>query len=121
MQDYKFWCFNGQPKAMYMTVKNEAVYENFYDMDFNILPINHGFPRRIPEFEKPDNFEDMKKLAAKLSLGIPFVRVDFYNINGKTYFGEFTFFDWGGAHPFVSYEQDLEIGSWLDLPKQKRI
>lgn len=121
LQDYKFWCFNGTPKVMYLTVKDKLIYENFYDMDFNIVNIDHGFPRRQPEFQKPQNFEDMKNYAAKLSDGIPFVRVDFYNINGKVYFGELTFYDWGGAHPFVSYEQDLMIGEWLTLPSEKRI
>ena len=120
LQDYKFWCFNGEPKVMYVTVKNEAVYENFYDMDFNVLNIDHGFPRRKPEFEKPALFDEMKTLAARLSSGIPFVRVDFYNIKGKVKFGEYTFFDWGGGRPFASYEQDLMIGKWLTLPEKKR-
>lgn len=121
LQDFKFWCFNGVPKAMYFTVKDKEVYENFYDMDFKPLDINHGFPRRKPEFEKPLLFEEMKTFAAILSDGIPFVRVDFYNINGKVIFGEYTFFDWGGGHPFISYEQDLNIGNWLELPKEKWI
>lgn len=121
LQDYKFWCFNGHPQAIYLTVKDKEIYENFYDMDFNVLNIDHGFPRRSPEFSKPENFDEMKKIAAKLSEGIPFVRVDLYNIRGKIYFGEFTFFDWGGAHPFATIEQDLKIGTWLDLPKTKRI
>ena len=34
LQDYKFWCFNGEPKVMYITNKGEHIYENFYDMDF---------------------------------------------------------------------------------------
>lgn len=121
LQDYKFWCFNGVPRAMYLTVKDKEVYENFYDMDFNPIDINHGFPRRVPEFQKPVNFDKMKEMASFLSEGIPFVRVDFYNIKGQIYFGEYTFFDWGGAHPFITYEQDLRIGEWLQLPSQKRV
>lgn len=117
LQDYKFWCFNGTPRVMYLTVKDTDVYENFYDMDFNILNINHGFPRRIPEFSRPENFEKMKVLAAKLSAGTPFVRVDFYSVNGHIYFGEFTFYDWGGVHPFINKQQDLEIGKMLELPR----
>ena len=121
LQDYKFWCFNGEPKAMYFTIKDKEVYENFYDMDFNILEINHGFPRRKPEFKKPALFDEMKRLASILSEGIPFVRVDFYNIKGKVMFGEFTFFDWGGGRPFASYDQDLKIGEWLKLPNKKLV
>ena len=121
LQDYKFWCFNGEVKCMYITIKDKDVYENFYDKDFNILDIDHGFPRHQPEFEKPDTFEEMWQLATKLSEGIPFVRVDFYSCGGKVYFGEYTFFDWGGLHAFRSYEMDKEIGSWLTLPREKRL
>ena len=89
-------------------------------MDFNPAPIDHGFRRRIPEFKKPEAFEQMKELAAKLSAGIPFVRVDFFYVNGKIYFGEYTFFDWAGLQPFGSNEQDLELGKLIELPLSGR-
>lgn len=119
LNDYKFWCFNGKPTYMYCTVKTsmENIFENFYDMDFKPVNINHGFPRRNPEFEKPEAFELMKELAAKLSAGIPFVRIDFFYVNGKVYFGEYTFFDWAGLGKFSTYEQDLELGKLISLPK----
>lgn len=117
LNDYKFWCFNGVPKYMYCTVKTnrENIYENFYDMNFNPVNIDHGWPRRDSEFEKPAAFEEMKVLAKKLSKGIPFVRVDFFYVNGRVYFGEYTFFDWAGLQPFGTYEQDLELGKLIDL------
>lgn len=120
LNDYKFWCFNGVPKYMYCTVKTnkEDIFENFYDMEFNKAPINHGFHRRIPEFEKPAAFELMKELAGKLSKGIPFVRVDFFYVDGKVYFGEYTFYDWAGLQPFESYEMDLKLGELIDLPEK---
>lgn len=118
LQDYKFWCFNGIPRIMYLTVKDTNAYENFYDMDFKELDINHGFPRRKPEFSKPDTFDEMKELAAKLATGIPFVRVDFYSIEGKIYFGEYTFYDWAGIHPFDNYEMDLALGHLIKLPNE---
>lgn len=117
--DYKFWCFNGIAKSMYISIKNKDIFENHYDMNFEPLAINHGFRRCIPEFEKPKNFELMKSLAEELSKGIPFVRVDFYNINGKVYFGEFTFYDWGGMKPFINIQQDIELGHFLTLPDIK--
>ena len=117
LRDYKFYCFNGIPKYIYNTIKGNNIYENFYDMDFNPININHGFPRHQPEFEKPKNFELMKKLASKLSFGLPFVRVDFFEVDNKVYFGEFTFYDWGGMRPFESYEQDLFLGDLLELPE----
>ena len=119
LRDYKFWCFNGEPKYMYCTVKDTNVYENFYDKDFNPVDINHGFPRNNPEFEKPKNFEKMWELAGVLAKAsqTKWVRVDFFNVDGKVYFGEFTFFDWGGMRPFVSKEQDIELGRLIDLSK----
>lgn len=115
LRDYKFWCFNGVPQYMYCTVKGVKVHENFYDMDFNPVDINHGFPRHTPEFEKPANFELMKTLAAKLSKDIPFVRVDFFDVGGHVYFGEYTFYDWGGMRAFSSMEQDKNIGSLIKI------
>lgn len=118
LQDYKWWCFNGVPRIMYFT--NRGVegqcYENFYDMDFNPLAINHGFPRRVPEYTKPVAFEEMRNLAEKISSGIPFVRVDFFVVKGQVYFGECTFYDWGGGHPFETKEMDLELGKMIQLP-----
>lgn len=117
LRDYKFWCFNGVPTYMYCTIKGENIYENFYDMNFNPVNIDHGFPRHQPEFEKPEEFELMKELAAKLSVGVPFVRVDFFDVKGKVFFGEFTFYDWGGMRPFNSYNEDLKLGNLLHLPQ----
>ncbi len=118
LRDYKWWCFNGKPMYMYCTIKGKNIFENFYDMDFNPVAIDHGFPRHKPEFEKPSQFELMKELAEKLSKGIPFVRVDFFQVEEKVYFGEFTFYDWGGLHPFRYYQTDLDLGELIVLPKR---
>lgn len=115
LRDYKFWCFNGKPIYMYCTNKGDNIYENFYDMDFNPVAIDHGFPRLETEISKPEEFDLMKQLATKLSKGIPFVRVDFFDVNHKVYFGEFTFFDWGGLRPFNG-EWDHILGNLIELP-----
>ena len=115
--DYKFWCFNGVPKVVYVTCKSGKIFENFYDMDFNVLDIDHGFQRHYPEFEKPEYFELMKILATQLSKNIPFVRCDFMPVNGKIYFGECTFFDWGGFRPFGG-DWDKKLGELLILPNK---
>lgn len=122
LNDYKFWCFNGVTRAMYITVKDKEIFENFYDKEFQPVSINHRFSRHIPEFDKPRGFEKMWELAGKLAAATkcPFVRVDFFNVDGKIYFGEFTFYDWAGLRPFVDDEQDLELGSWLKLPNMKK-
>ncbi|MBR5295925.1 MAG: glycosyl transferase, partial [Clostridia bacterium] len=84
------------------------------------LPFTNGHPNaKIPP-EKPENFEEMKKLAAKLSEGLPQARIDFYEVNGKTYFGEITFFHWGGTKPFDPAEWDYTFGSWIQLPEKRK-
>lgn len=117
INDYKWWCFNGQPKYMYRTLKSKKrtdVFENFYDMDYNPVMVNHGFPRHTPEFEKPAEFEEMKRLASILSQGFPFLRIDFFDVDGHVYFSEFTFYDWAGMRPFKG-DWDYEIGKLIDL------
>lgn len=116
LQDYKFWCFNGEPRYMYITNKGKNIYENFYDMEFNPVDINHNFPRTQPEYTKPEGFEKMRELAQRLSQGIPFVRVDFFDVAGKIYFGEFTFYDWAGLRPFADEKWDRELGRLIKLP-----
>lgn len=118
LRDYKFWCFNGKPVYMYCTIKGDNVYENFYDMEFNPVMINHGFPRHTPEFEKPSQFELMKELAEKLSKDVPFVRVDFFQVDERVFFGEFTFYDWAGLRPFER-DWDFRLGQLLKLPARE--
>ena len=118
LHDYKFWCFNGKPHYMYITNKGKNVKENFYDMDFNPIYIDHGFERVYPEYEKPANFEKMKEIATVLSDGIPFVRVDFFNVKGKLKFGECTFYDWAAFKPFNN-GWDKKLGDLLILPIDK--
>lgn len=122
LQDYKFWCFNGEPKYMYITVKDKEIYENFYDMEFKPVNINHGFPKKDLKTLKPKEFEKMAELAGKLSKAsqTAFVRVDFFYVKEKIYFSEFTFYDWGGVRPFESYEQDLELGNLINLDCLKK-
>lgn len=117
LRDYKFWCFGGVPKIMYCTNKGLDIFENFYDMDFKPVDINHGFKRNVPEFEKPKEFELMKSLAAKLSKDIPFVRVDFFDVDGMVYFGEFTFYDWGGFRAFEDGKWETVLGDWIYINK----
>lgn len=120
LRDYKFFCFDGVPKALFIASGRSQGEENitfdFFDMEFNHLPFTNGHPNAKVLPEKPLCFEEMKKLAAQLSVGIPHVRVDFYEIDGRVYFGEFTFSHWGGFKPFDPEEWDYTFGSWIKLP-----
>lgn len=120
LKDYKFFCFDGEPKALFIATDrsnpNEETKFDFFDMDFNHLPFTNGHPNAKRVIMQPEGFEEMKQIAAKLSKGIPHVRVDLYNINGHIYFGELTFSHWSGLVKFEPEEWDYKIGEWLSLP-----
>ena len=122
LTDYKFFCFDGEPKVMFIATdrakENEETKFDFYDMEFNHLPFTNGHPNSDKVIEKPKQFELMKELCKKLSKDLPHVRVDFYESEGKIYFGEMTFFHWGGFVPFNPKEWDEKLGEWLILPSK---
>lgn len=117
---YKFYCFNGIPKVCYMSSNGEHgeydKYYDFFDMDWNHLPVvlneHEHYPGTLP---KPEGFEKMKHLAEKLSVDIPFVRVDLYNIEGKIYLSEFTFVPTGGYMKLEPKGTAEEWGRWLTI------
>lgn len=119
LRDYKFFTFGGVPKVLYIAqgrgLGGETV-ADFFDMEFNHLPftIDHDMAQKMPE--KPVNFDLMKELAAKLSAGTPQLRVDFYEVDGKVYFGEMTFFHCSGMEQFHPEEWNRIFGDWVTLP-----
>ena len=121
LRDYKFFAFDGVAKALFIATDrgDESVDTkfDFFDMDFRHLNITNGHPNADPLPHKPETFEKMRALAEKLSVGIPQVRVDFYEVNGKAYFGEITLAHWSGMKPFVPEEWDYTFGSWIKLPE----
>ena len=123
LRDYKFFCFDGEMKVLFIAterhLKNEETKFDFFDADYVHLNIRNGHPNASQPPAKPKTFEEMKKLAGILSKNIPQLRVDFYEVNGKAYFGELTFFHWSGLVPFVPEEWDSIFGRWLKLPVLK--
>lgn len=120
LPDYKFFCFDGVVKAMFIATDRSkgklATRFDFFDENFNHLPFTNGHPNAEIMPTKPLMFEEMKVLASKLSKGVPQLRVDFYEVNGQIYFGELTFFHWSGLKPFVPEEWDYKFGEWIKLP-----
>lgn len=119
LRDYKFFTFGGVPKVLYIAQgrgRGEPTVADFFDMEFNHLPftIDHDMADVPPK--KPENFELMQELATKLSEGTPQLRVDFYEVDGKVYFGEMTFFHCSGLAPFHPEEWDRIFGDWVVLP-----
>ena len=123
LRDYKFFCFDGEVKAMFIASdrqkEGEEVKFDFFDTDFNHLPFTQGHPNAKVQPSKPKNFQEMIRLATILSKGIPEVRVDFYNVNGHIYFGEFTFFHFGGMVKFNPLEWDYKFGDWIKIPTKE--
>ena len=92
---------------------------DFYDLDFNHLPVKQGGENSQQQLKKPRNFDKMIELARQLSEGIPHVRVDFYEAEDhKLYFGEMTFYHNAGNVPFVPETFDEKMGALLQLPVQ---
>ena len=121
LKDYKFFCFDGKCKMLFIATDRSVgdVKFDFFDTEFNHLPFKQGHPWATKEIKKPAGFEKMIKIAEILGKGFPHVRVDLYDINGKIYFGELTFFHFSGNVPFVPSEWDKKIGEWLKLPSER--
>lgn len=113
---YKFLCFDGKPEVMYATVKTDDIWENYYDMSFNMLPIRHGRRTSTTLLDKPTCFDKMITIARKLSQGMTHVRIDLYEVKGVVYFSEFTFYDWGGLIKFDNSQWDHKLGEMIKLP-----
>ena len=113
--DYKFLCFNGKiVYCQYLTDRSNELRLNYLDENWNVTNVERSdHPENIPP---PKNFELMKKLAAKLAQGFAFVRVDFYEVDGKIYFGEMTFTPGAGNFYYKSEGTDEYLGSLLKLP-----
>lgn len=119
--DYKFFCFNGEPKIMYLSRdKAEDPRTDFFDMEYQHLNLQMRDPNADVLPEKPIRFEEMKTLAKRLSQGIPHVRVDFFMVGDRLFIGETTFFHCAG---FVSVKPDIWntiLGDWITLPPKEK-
>lgn len=125
--DYKFMCFSGCVRAIFLDIgvvkgsskHAEDYYRNVYDRDFNLLPVKETRENYPLHIKKPDNFDKMVAIAEKLSAGLPHVRVDLYNVKGRVYFGEFTFFHGSGlSNFFIPNKWDKTFGDWIALPEK---
>lgn len=118
LRDYKFFCFDGDAKILFVATdrqNREEPFFDFYDMNYKHLNIRSGHPNANIPPAKPKNFELMKELASRLSKGFSHVRVDFYEVNGRVYFGEMTFFHHTGMVLFEPEEWNKTFGDWIKL------
>jgi len=114
--DYKFYCFNGEPKFVHVDLDRANRHErNFYDLSWKRMPFGLCYPQSKREAKKPNQLKLMIKLAKKLSSDFMFVRVDFYEIKNQVIFGELTFNPGNGLELFSPEKYDKQIGDLLNL------
>lgn len=118
VNDYKIFCYNGHAKYIIVDVDRYIGHKrNFYDRNWNNLHVTSDCPGCDRIIEKPENFDQMLAIAEKLSEEFPYVRVDLYNVNGKIYFGELTFYPWSGYTNFEPDKFDFIFGEDFVLQK----
>lgn len=123
LPDYKFFCFNGVVKyCQVITDRYSDMKIYFFDHNWNYLNFAGLYTERNCKIEqknetliKPIHYSEMLHIAKRLSENLPFVRVDLYNIKGKIYFGEITFFPASGFGFFTSDEWDSKMGDLIKL------
>lgn len=118
IKDYKFLCFNGKVECSFICSGRgsiEGLHVTFFDVNWNVMPFERHYPKVDAGFPKPRNYELMKILAERLSEGIPFVRIDFYEVNNNVKVGELTFFPGSGFEEFTPSEWDFRLGEKIIL------
>lgn len=116
-RDYKFFLFDGIPRFFYIATDRGIGQTKFdyFDMEFHHLDVRQHYPNSEKSLAKPQNFAQMIEMSQKLAAGLRHVRVDFYDVNGRVYFSEFTFYNNGGVTPYDPETWDYSFGKWLRI------
>ena len=115
IEDFKILCFDGTP--YYIIVDKDRYTDhrrNFYTTDWKRVNVTTDHEQFESYYPKPKNLEGMLNVARVLSKGFPFVRVDLYNLDGRIYFGELTFYPWAGYVQFTPDSFDYDLGRLMD-------
>ena len=115
--EYKVFCFNG--KAKFTLVELDYFGSDpkraYYDRNWKEVPYQFGNIKKVSLGKKPENYSEIIRLSEKLAKPFPYIRVDFYDIKGKLYVGELTFYSGGGFSALTPQKWDYELGKELDL------
>ncbi len=120
LYDYKVFCFDGKPHCFYVATDHfpgQLSHISFYDLDWNRLDVRYGEHPNC-DVERPKHFDEMLRLARKLSAGFPFVRVDFFDVEERCLLAEMTFYPGGGGTPYHPERFNRELGDLFHLPIQ---
>lgn len=119
-KDYKFFCFSGEPKCLFVASdRGEGSTKfDFFDLQWNRWAVKNHYPNFQGHIQCPEKLEDMIRYAKLLSGDFPHVRIDFYFEGGEVIFGECTFFHFSGQEPFDPIVYDYKLGTYLHLPNK---
>ncbi len=121
LKDYKFMVFNGKLRCSFVCTNrfsDKGMNVTFFDRQWSRMPFERKYHADDMPIPKPKCYEEMERIAEELAKGTTFSRIDLYEINGKVYFGEVTFFPGGGMEDFRPVEWDYTLGEWLKLPME---
>jgi hypothetical protein len=118
LNDYKIMCFNGKPKYIWVDLERYSGHKrNVFDLNWNLLPLEFCYKNTNKTISKPVNLEKMLKYSELLSQEFCHVRIDFYEVDDRLYFGEMTFTSHSGLGKFTPDEWDFRWGQLMDLSK----
>lgn len=118
---YRVFNFSGVPTIV-QTVQNDKQPNktiDFFDTAWNLLDLRQNYPNSARPLARPKTLDTMLRLSALCSEGFPFLRTDWYEVNGEVYFSEFTFYTSAGYQPFHPDDWNLKLGSLINLPSRK--
>lgn len=119
--EYQIFCTDGKVRFCQADLgPMDARMRFFYDPEWKKMSVRHRYPARTDELARPQCWDEMLHVATTLSKGLPFVRVDLYNLDQRVYFGELTFTPGGGYNQYEPEEFNTTIGQWITLPKPCR-
>lgn len=116
LKDYKLFCFNAKVKIILVCSNRfEQLKKTFFDKDWNVINVYEGKHEIDKTIQKPINFEKMKLLAQKLAQNMKFVRIDFYEVDKKLFFGEITLYPNSGYEKFSPEKYNNLLGKWIEI------
>jgi len=120
LYDYKIFCYNGEPKNLFVAI-DRSIHQtkfNYYDLDWNFLPFTQHYPNFHKVISIPKSYSKMLEISRILSKPFPYARVDFYDTDDQLFIGEITFYHFGGVTKFEPKKWDYYFGECLELPQK---